>query len=628
MRFLTITALLLALFATPLSVLAEGEAAVETGKGAPAATSTIEDMAAGVIGLFPRAEGSVLTSGDKSVRVAIGSKDGLKPGMTIYLTREGEPIIHPVTKVVLGYKDTELGVAVAGEVAETESVAEITELNVTQVVEGDTARLPTERERLLVTIIGKDYNELVVDGVLRRLRESNRFKISGPSEIEPDTLNKDGFLSGLAREGSADYVLLIGTSPTEGQGITNVSLKLVSADGETQYESSGTVEVTYEVFDENVMGIPLVRGERRDFFRIEDLPFRGMHMATGDVTGDGRVEIAVSDGQDIYVYRFTDGILRQLWTHRGGVSDDHLALDIADMDGDGRGEIYVTNFRNGHMASFVVEYDGEGFVNVFGPSILMFRVLEMPDGKKRLLTTTVGANSPYSGTINEYAWKDGNLEMVGPAGLPDTIKDPYGFVIVDVVPEQDKLTGEDEEEKAGEPEPEIVWVDDDDYVQVLDIDDGERIWKSPDRYGGYDTFFEPEHKEYILPNTDPRGKVKGNLIVREGPGGDKYVVLTKNLAMLYVTRRFRGYSGAEIHALSWDGKDMAELWSIKPINGYLADISIGEVLEERRDDVIILTAPTINLQTQGSKLPTKSLGSVLNLFEDSSTLLLYKIPMR
>jgi len=308
-------------------------------------------------------------------------------------------------------------------------------------------------------------------------------------------------------------------------------------------------------------------------------------------------------------------------------ADRYLDIEAADLNHNGRDEIYVTNFQSGRMASFVVEYDGDGYKRIYGPSPLMFRVLEMPDGKKRLLTTTVGANSPYSGIINEYAWKGGELQKVGPAGLPGVIKDPYGFVIADVVPEKDKLTY-DPSKPEPKPEPEIVMVDDSDYLEVLDMD-GERIWESDLRYGGYDNFFEPDEKGYIIPDKgDPRGKVRGRLIVREAPDGRKVIVLTKNIAMTHLTTRFRGYSGSEIYGLAWDGSEMSEVWSIKPIDGYIADIAIDDVLEARRDDILILTDPTYKFEKSTKTFGVGSVKSFTDQFSDSSSLLLYKIPVR
>jgi hypothetical protein len=614
------------LAAIAFTLTASSAFAADTATGdAPKATSTLEKMVEGVVMQFPRAEGPVTTSGDKAVRIGIGARRGIKVGNTIYFTRKGGPILHPVTKVVLGSKDIELGVGVVTEVTEQDALVEITELYATQVAEGDIARLPTTRARLLVAVVGKEYNELALDGVLDELRKSNRFSITGPSEVNPARLADDGFMKGLASDADTGHILLVSTEPTMGQGMTEARIRLMSADGSILYDATDTVAVTYEVFDERLMGVPLVRGERRDFFRMDDLPYRGVHMASGDVTGDDLQEIVVTDGKDVRVYRYTDGILRLLWTNQGSNGDSHLNIDVADMNGNGFDEIYVTNFQRGRMASFVIEYDGEKYIKTFGPSQLLFRVLEMPDGKKRLLTTTMGANSPYSGIINEYAWKDGELTKTGPAGLPDAIRDPYGFVIADIVPEKDKLV---QEEGGAAAEPEIVFIDDYDYLQILDIDGGERIWKSAERFGGYDNFFETDKAGNILPNTDPRGKVKGSLIVREGPDGKPIVILTKNIPMTYVTQRFRGYSGAEMHALGWEGGRMGEVWSIRPIDGYLSDIVVGQVLDERRTDILILTEPTFKLKKSGGTLPIHSVSSVSDLFEDSSTLMFYKIPLR
>jgi len=583
----------------------------------------VETFADAVVSHFPRAEGHVTFAEDRKVRLDIGSDAGLMPGMTIYLFRPGKPIIHPVTKKVLGTREEPLGSMVLAEVKGKESEGELKELLVTRIIPGDVGRLSTARSKLLVALYGKDVNETVVTRMFSELDRSSRFDLLERIEVTPT----EGGLTaadaaGMAAANKSDDLLVIKTTPTKRQTRTNVDITLYASDGKVMEHREGLVDVTSEVYGENVMEHPLVRGEHRDFYHMQNIPYRGKFMAAGNIMGEGKTEVAISDGNKVIVYRIEQGTMRELWAEAGSDANQHLALDCADLDGDGKDEIYVTNFVGETFSSYVIAYDGTSFKTVYGPAPFCFRILDVPGAGKKLITSGVGSYAPYSGVLSEYRWERGTLVKAGVLELPGKIKDPYGFVLADLVPENDK--------KDGDPfmNLEIVWVDDSDYIQILDMK-GKRLWKSKDHYGGYDSFFELDKRKFTLPNVDNRGKVKGKLTVMDGPEGGKEIILTKNIPMTYVTRRFRGYSGAEVYALAWDGKEMSPAWSIKNIDGFAADIYVGDVTNSGRQGVALLMDPTYKLDKAGrKKMPIGNVGALKNIISDNSTLLVYKMPQR
>ncbi|HLB25792.1 MAG TPA: hypothetical protein VJM83_05650, partial [Nitrospirota bacterium] len=465
------------------------------------APDTVEGMAARVLLRFPRAEGKVVFADGSKVRVDIGSAQGLRPGMEVFLFRPGKPIRHPVTKEIIGTRENALGRIKITSAGEKESEGEVVELLATRILEGDAARLSTEKSRLLIGMPVAAGEDPVADRFLAVLGDSGRFDIIGPEEISGGAAGDA--LAKAASEKGADAALYLALTPDEKQEQVKVELALYPGAGGPTEKFDGTVSGQSEVYEEKVMDYPLVRGEHRDFYRLEALPYRAKHMAAGKVAGGG-TGVVLTDGHGLVVYTIDRDAMRESWREAASKSDTHLSVECADLNGNGRDEIYVTALGPGGLASYVVEHDGSEFRRTAGPEPVFFRVLDMPDGTKKLLTTTIGKDSPYSGIVNEYRWDGGKLVRAGRFELPDKIKDIYGFAIADVIPEKDDK----------KPVPEIVWVDDSDYVQVLDMG-GKRLWKSPERYGGYDNFFEVQNRDLSLPNVDNRGKVKGRVIVRE-----------------------------------------------------------------------------------------------------------------
>jgi len=573
---------------------------------------TVDKLAAPFIACYPRAEGRVIyTDGDR-VQLDIGAKAGLRPGMPVLLFRPGKPIKHPITKKILGSKEAPLGSMTLTKVDDNSSEGTIKELEADRVVPGDVGRLPTEQVKLAVGIYGKEYNELVLDRLTGELRASARFDVLGNSELPASPAIDADAARKLIAEKSAQDLLTLKTEPTKKPDVSRVEVTLYASDGSIVERQAGLVDMKSEVFGETVMDYALVKGEHRDFFHVDNLKFRALHMAMGNITGSGKSEFAVSDDESVRVYTFNDGIMQELWSEEVTTANQILSLDCADLNNNGRDEIYVTNFSDGAMASYVIEYDGQGFKKILTGSPLFFRVLDVPGVGKKLLTATIGSDAPYSGVIREYRWAGGELKSAGRFDLPAKIKDPYGFVLVDLIPGNAL---------------EIVWVDDSDYLQVLDMK-GKRIWKSKERYGGYDNFFEIDKKKFVLPNVDNRGKVKGRLIVRDGPEGSKEIVLTKNVAMTYMTRRFRGYTSAEIYSFAWEDGEMNVRWNIKNIEGYLADVCMGDVMNNGRQGIAIITDPTLKIVKKSKKLPLGSVASVKDMFAERASFLVYKIPQR
>ncbi len=583
---------------------------------ATTSVGTIDRMAGEVLKHFPRAEGKVTAADEKTVTVDIGGQQGLVKGMEVYLFRPGRPIFHPVTKAILGYREISLGSFVVDKLGAHEASGSIKKLLVTRIIPGDIARLSTRKTKLLF-VSGGDANEPVKDRLLHILRGSGRFDMLGVKELPKPAANGD--ITALAKTSGAEDVVTLSTSPTKRPDRTTVDMALYASDGTALESLSSLVDSTSSVYKAEEMNIPLVIEERRDFFHMDELPYRAKHMAAGNIMGDGKTELAISTGDRIIVYRLEKGVLHEIWREPEAHPAMQLDVECADIDKDGKDEIYVTAFGQGRAQSYVIKYDGKDFRRVYGPSPVLFRVLDMPGGGKKLLTTSVGMDSPYSGIIYQSVWKKGRLVRKGRFRLPSRIQDPYGFAILEA----------SRKDKNGKvvKEPLYVWVNDDDYVEVLDHA-GKKLWESSERYGGYDNFFEVKRKGMLLTGADDRGKVKGKVIVRTAPDGEKEVIITKNNAATNIIRRWHGYSGAEIYSFVWDGKGLRQKWSVKKIGGYLADIYIGDALNDGRQEIAVITDPTFELEHKSKLNPMGGVSSMTSGLSSRAKFLLYKIPQR
>ena len=96
-----------------------------------------------------------------------------------------------------------------------------------------------------------------------------------------------------------------------------------------------------------------------------------IYIASDGILYPTRVEILSFDG-----LRF-----QRVWEGRIPPPGNAFAVDVADVNGDGRAEIFVTSYGAGRLASFVLEYDGKEFRRIWEDQALFFRAVPNPGGQ-------------------------------------------------------------------------------------------------------------------------------------------------------------------------------------------------------------------------------------------------------
>jgi len=107
---------------------AETIVAKESQTGEPSMSnleSLVENVAILIYNALPLVEGYIVNTDDNVIYLDIGSNVGIRKGTKCVAFREGDEIIHPITKEVLGTKVTMLGELIVTQVQEKLSVAKV-----------------------------------------------------------------------------------------------------------------------------------------------------------------------------------------------------------------------------------------------------------------------------------------------------------------------------------------------------------------------------------------------------------------------------------------------------------------------------------------------------------------------
>ncbi|MBI5026955.1 MAG: VCBS repeat-containing protein, partial [Nitrospirae bacterium] len=503
----------------------------------------------GVLSYFKPFEGRITGSDNGPFRVNLGKNHGIKQGMRFTVFREGEPFYHPVTKELIGKTEKFIGRLQIKEVLEDSSIAIAvsgTPLN------GDKIRITSSRIKLAF-FQEKDADWALSEVFYNSLKESRRFDIleSYVRSYDP----KD--LSSVAKSLGAEAFLIFSTpSSKETMSIkaklfwvedTRVFAELESVVGPAIAKELKTKEE-----------IPFLSSAKGEPWRSHEIS-GGRLIAMGDVDGNGKKELVISDGKDIRIYTYEDE-LKEIWHVKGVASEEHLSIDILDLNGNGRAEIFVTSLRGGAtilreddttprgdatMNSYVLEYDpAEGYRKLWDKAPYFFRVMG-----ESLLMQEFSKYDAFFGPVYKGIWENGAYKPGKPIDLPAKI-DIYGFVYVDW---------------QGKGKPQVLALDDDGYLNLYDR--GGRIWRSKETYGGYEIFFERQTMRVEQPIK--KWYVKGRIITVKTERGQEAIVV-KNIPFISMMRGF-GYKGAEVYSLWWDGGIMDESLILRGIDGMVTD---------------------------------------------------------
>jgi hypothetical protein len=553
------------------------------------------EIAVRIASAFPKVAGQVIGLERERVLLDLGAKDQVIPGLELQVYREGQEFKHPFTGQILGKLDRDVGRVRVLEVHPNFSAAEvIQQTEGTLVQQGDHVRVTTAR--ILLALPNVDVSDVagtntrsVTRDLVNALVKTNRFEVMNDQRIRaalqeekvpnPDQLADPAVLQALWKRLRVSAVLLAKLSLLEkavqwdvqvistvrGDSITLASVEVKGATPKVASSSAGRG-------GGSAMGGEAPRIDQMPL-RSQEIPFKATALVAGDFTGDGRLKLAVSDGRGVYIYDFDPKAgIKEIWKDPGITTDNIIALDAADINGNGVAEIFVTNLTEGHLIqgsgqtnlhSHVLEYRQGKFVRITDDVPLHFRVIEGASGTPLLIAQAAGQGTPFDGPVRQYTWQGSRYGPGMVVPLPKQFNTVYGVALADL---------------DGEGAPKVLVLDQLDYLRVFDRG-GTEIYRSGDRYGGselaldYDPTRAGENPRSGI--TPKRTVLQGRMYFQDILGdGKKQLIVPKNTPSTGYVFQTRLYDRGKIFGLSWDGLGMQSIWETREVPGYIADYAL------------------------------------------------------
>ncbi|MBU0673760.1 MAG: VCBS repeat-containing protein [Proteobacteria bacterium] len=311
----------------------------------------------------------------------------------------------------------------------------------------------------------------------------------------------------------------------------------------------------------SVLGAPATE-ERKGRDNKEGVVFRSRQVEldlqafdVGDVYGPGSPVLVAADKTAIYIYDAIFGELRKAMVLPALSHAKVVALYLADLNGNGRAEIYVCTVSDNVPESFALEWSGASFVTIFERQPWYLRVITLPGRGMVLVGQEGGGFHPVKDGVylldrdKSGVTRGERIELPSGVNLFDFIKADF----------------------TGDGRIETVAVDQDEILHYYD-DHGQGLWKSDERYGGT--------LRYIgqAMGSDDSGGVNLNIPVRmsatdlNGDGRADLVILKNSAAVgAGLVKSMMAFAGAKVQILGWNGNGVSVLWTTDEVSEYIQD---------------------------------------------------------
>ena len=322
-------------------------------------------------------------------------------------------------------------------------------------------------------------------------------------------------------------------------------------------------------------------------------------IAAADLDGDGRAELVGISEKGVFAYR---------WTNRGFVNMTghletnkfvkYLAVDAADINGNGRDEIFVTAISSvpagielkNKLLSGALELNTKLLKPVAKQLPYFLKVTRLPGHKRPLLLAQkMGRNDPFGGPVLTMTWNGNRYveeERVALGGKDAWI---YDGTIVEL--------GDD----GAEAVTSVNW-----KGKLRVLRNGEVAWEGKENLGLVQhqaflqsprAFWSPETiKSMTQPKTEElaQPRILSRRILVESPlfgGGEIELITVANRIHYGVQVRLfgEGMGAASVVGYVGSGEQFEKNWETTPVEGAARDLALADFDGDGRRDVVLLS---------------------------------------
>ncbi|NTV48553.1 MAG: VCBS repeat-containing protein [Geobacteraceae bacterium] len=236
-----------------------------------------------------------------------------------------------------------------------------------------------------------------------------------------------------------------------------------------------------------------------------------------------------------------------------------LAIDTADLDRDSSPELYVTIIDRKMPRSRVYQFNGTAFVVIAENLPWFFRGIGHDVTSRTIYAQEIDNDGKYYGDVKELSKSNTRFTAVKPLKLPRSAN-IFNF---------NRIT-----EASGKDI--FIALDEDGYLVVYSSADSE-VWKSGEKYGGSESFFNNESHSNSRSSRDTNRWMfleQRIMLLKDGT-----LIVPRNEGTLGFGN-IRNFDKHSLFAFEWTGAVLKEKWHTRRSTGYLADYAFDQASRE------------------------------------------------
>ena len=295
-------------------------------------------------------------------------------------------------------------------------------------------------------------------------------------------------------------------------------------------------------------------------------------MAIADLNKDGVLQVVTATDYEIQIQELKGRRLEVVQTLKFSRTHRIAGLDIADINGNGYPEIFVTSINLHHegLNSFVLEYNGSNYVTIADDLAYYFRVVDGDQGDKILLGQELGRN-PFDGRIYIMTPVEGGYDEAKRLRLP---RNTSAMSLA-----KGKVTSEDREDYA------LIDIN---GRLVIASDTANIEWKGTRKFGGTEHYF-------FLPANDQdltyreRVYLNSRVIFHDmDKDGKKEILTAMNQELGGGTLgRYKRFDNCQMEVLSWNGIGVSPVFTTRPNQGWISDFAVADIDADGVDELVV-----------------------------------------
>jgi hypothetical protein len=321
-------------------------------------------------------------------------------------------------------------------------------------------------------------------------------------------------------------------------------------------------------------------------------------VAVGDVDGDGANEVVTIASNELLVQRLTQGQLVRVAQYDARSHNIFLKVDVADINANGKAEIFVTNLpaNSDRLRSFVLEWEDNKLKPIAEKQNWFYHVMAGPDGEMGLYgqkkgedISTFGFDRLFDGGVYSLEWRDGQYETDLRQHLPkgtNILSLAYGDAV--------------------EADGRTVLSYNREYRLDLFNSEGDEIWTSESFQGTRNLYIDRDAEKIDRDSTrTKRIYLPHRILVADLNGnGQREIIVPYNAENMASLTRTKLFKNGYVQGLEWNGLGMLPAWKTDPAAKFIADVNLGDVDNDGITDVVyaVVNKTAITKKKQRSTL--------------------------